>query len=83
MSTTFFYYNPVHVITRKFLGEMTRKLFVTESHRHSSAKTIVAQKPEPEGCLGEIAACVVARVLCHVLVHKPPPSRSIGFRWGQ
>src|SRR5215467_1366142 len=59
---------PVHVITRKSLGEMTRKLSVTESHSPAQFLGTVSRR-NPSG---EISACGVARVVCHMLVHKPP-----------
>jgi hypothetical protein len=59
---------PVHVITRKFFGEMTRKLSVTES-RKSVQFLVTCSRRKPSV---ELAACGVARVVRHMLVHGAP-----------
>jgi hypothetical protein len=62
---------PVHVMTRKFLGEMTRKLAATESQEvRPIARNLFAQ--EPERRVGELRTSGVAFVVRNVSMHQAP-----------
>ena len=61
---------PVHVITRKSFGLMTRKLSVTESQR--SAQFPGTFYAETERRIGELGTSCVALVVSDVSVHEAP-----------
>ena len=62
---------PVHVMTRKSFGLMTRKLSVTESQRSAQfLRNLFTQKTERR--IGELGTSCVALVVSDVSVHEAP-----------
>ena len=65
-----FYVYPVHVMTRKFLGDMMRKLSVTELESRPVSGDFLTQ--EPKRRIGELGASRVGFIVRDMLVHHAP-----------